>query len=367
MNLIDVMNCFINQTGRFLPGPLVPNEGIADLLGTLPEEEETREKILRMNGIQSRHYALNSAQEATHDLYELGRLAAENCLEKESAAGPAVSYLSAGSTNAPLVGPGLSSLLHDRLSESGALSGPVEINSNSGICTASAQALVNGIRAVASGEHEAALAIGVDQPSEILKSSVIPVPDDREKFEDIRESEWFMSVFLRSMLSDGAGAMLLGGAPRADGLSLQVNWTFSRSFANETPLCMKLDGKTRLLTQDVRILSKHLRPCVRQVMTEGFARNGDDLGSYRWVLPHISSFFFRRQLLGTLREMSAGSDLESWTNLASVGNTGAASIYLMLDEFLATKKLEHGEKVLLFIPESGQFNFVLVSLTAVRA
>ena len=81
------MNCYINQTGRYLPGAAVANEGLSELLGTLPGEEETREKILRMNGIQSRHYALNSAQEATHDLYELGRLAAENCLGREVGGG----------------------------------------------------------------------------------------------------------------------------------------------------------------------------------------------------------------------------------------------------------------------------------------
>ena len=360
------MNCYVNRTGRFLPGKAITNENLPNYLGTLPGEEEVREKILRMNGIETRHYAQTENQESTHDLYELGRLAASRCLLNESEHSCPISYLSAGSTNAPLVGPGLASLLHDQLSKAGALEGPVEINSNSGICTASAQALVNGIRAVASGEHQAALAVGVEHPSEILKSSVIPVPEDREQFEDLRESEWFMSVFLRSMLSDGAGAMLLEGAPRKGELSLKVNWTFSRSFANETPLCMKLDGRSLLLTQDVRILSKFLRPCIRQVMAEGFARNGDDLSSYRWVLPHISSFFFKRQLLGTLRELSPERPVESWTNLATAGNTGAASAYVMLDEFLEKKKLEHGEKVLLFIPESGQFNFVLVSLTAIR-
>ena len=361
------MKCYINQTGRFLPGDPVHNQDLPDFLGTLEGESETREKILRMNGIESRHYALNRNQEATHDLYDLGRLAAEACLGETSELANEISYLSAGSTNAPLVGPGLSTLLHDRLAKAGRLNGPVEVNSNSGICTASGQALVNGIRAVSSGEHRSALAIGVEQPSEILKSSAIPVPSDREQYEDIRESEWFMSVFLRSMLSDGAGAMLLEDSPRKDGVSLRVDWTFSRSFANETPLCMKLDGRSRLLTQDVQILSKYLRPCVRQVMSEAFERQQEDLSSYRWVLPHISSFFFRRQLVGTLRQMCMGEPVESWTNLATAGNTGAASIYVMLDEFLKTKTLQDGEKVLLFIPESGQFNFVIISLTVVCA
>lgn len=359
------MSCYINRTGRFLPGKAISNLELPKFLGTLPEEEETRQKILRMNGIENRHYAQTENQEPTHDLYELGRLAAAQCLQGEPQNSAPISYLSAGATNAPLVGPGLSSLLHDRLSETGALAGPVEINSNSGICTASAQALVNGIRAITSGEHQAALTLGMDHCSEILKSSVISVPDDREEHEDIRQSKWFMSVFLRSMLSDGAGAMLLENAPRPGKVSLKVNWTFSRSFANETPLCMKLDGRSLLLSQDVAILSKFLRPCIRQVMAEAFTRNKDDLSTYRWVLPHLSSFFFKRQLTGTLREMSPEKPVESWTNLATAGNTGAASIYVMLDEFLETKKLKHGEKILLFIPESGQFNFVVISLTVV--
>jgi 3-oxoacyl-[acyl-carrier-protein] synthase-3 len=37
----------------------------------------------------------------------------------------------------------------------------------------------------------------------------------------------------------------------------------------------------------------------------------------------------------------------------------------MLDHFLQQHPLVDGDRLLLFIPESGQFNFVLASLTAV--
>jgi 3-oxoacyl-[acyl-carrier-protein] synthase III len=40
---------------------------------------------------------------------------------------------------------------------------------------------------------------------------------------------------------------------------------------------------------------------------------------------------------------------------------------VMLNQFLWENKLTAGERLLLFIPESGQFNFVLISLTAVVA
>jgi 3-oxoacyl-[acyl-carrier-protein] synthase-3 len=46
-----------------------------------------------------------------------------------------------------------------------------------------------------------------------------------------------------------------------------------------------------------------------------------------------------------------------WSNLAWRGNTGAASIFVMLSEFLRTEsaRLKPGDTVLCFIPESGRF------------
>ena len=132
------MNCYITGTGSFLPGEAVPNEAIPDFMGELEGEALVRRKILRMNGIKSRHYALDRAQNPTHDVYEMAALAAAHCLDNKAGT---FTYLSAGSTNTPMIGPGLSSILHARLARHGIIASPVEINSNSGICTSSAQAL----------------------------------------------------------------------------------------------------------------------------------------------------------------------------------------------------------------------------------
>ena len=358
------MNCYITGNGSFLPGDPVDNASLPDFMGELDGEAEVRAKILRMNGIKSRHYALDRDQTATHDVYELAANAAESCLAGGS---ENITYLSAGSTNTPLVGPGLSSILHGRLAERGLITRDVEINSNSGICTSSAQALVNACRAVAAGDHQTALCIGVEQPSDILKSSVIEPPDDRALHPDtLTESKWFMSVFLRSMLSDGAGAVTIRDRPAADRISYRVNWTDSRSFAHETPLCMTLESRSLLLSQDVSILARHLKPCISQLMRGAMARHDDRLSSYRVVLPHLSSFYFKRHMLGVLNEFCEGGRIDHWTNLETAGNTGSASIFIMLDEYTRRHPPAHGEKVLLFIPESGQFNFVVVSLTAVH-
>jgi 3-oxoacyl-[acyl-carrier-protein] synthase-3 len=169
------------------------------------------------------------------------------------------------------------------------------------------------------------------------------------------------------MLSDGAGAMLLESRPRNGQLCWRIDWTHSMSFAHETPLCMKLDNSNRLLSQDVSILSRFLFPMGRKFVDAALIRYHERLDSYRCVLPHLSSFFFRRKMERILSELSSDPEapVPYWTNLATAGNTGAASIYLMLDQFTKSHQVIDGDRILLFIPESGQFNFVLVSLTAV--
>jgi 3-oxoacyl-[acyl-carrier-protein] synthase-3 len=366
------MQCFINSTGAFLPGAAVSNHEMERFLGSLEGESEVKDKILKMNGIAARHYAQDEWQQATHDVYELGAEAAVRCLQNASNGDehfdPAsISYLAAGTTYSPLAAPGYASLLHNRLAQRNCLNHPVEIGSHSGICSSAANALVSGIRAVAGGFHKSALCVAGEHASEILKSSVIRPIDDRSEHENIRNSRWFMSVFLRFMLSDGGGAFLLQNQANPNGASFQVNWTHSASFANETPLCMKLENRSELLSQDISVLSKYLLNCGSNFLRDALDKQHDTLDSHSIILPHISSFFFRRKMEKVIANHCAdpNNPVPYWSNLATVGNTGSASMFIMLDEYLRTHKLKQDEKLLLFVPESGQFNFVLISLTAV--
>jgi len=57
---------------------------------------------------------------------------------------------------------------------------------------------------------------------------------------------------------------------------------------------------------------------------------------------------------------------ERWfTNLTTKGNTGSASIYIMLEELFHSDKLNKGDKILCFIPESGRFSICYMLLTVV--
>ena len=361
------MHCFITQTGSFLPGPPISNDEIERYLGRLDGEEEVKRTVLKMNGITSRHYAQDENQQPTHDVYELACLAISNCLKNTYFEDSnEVTFLSAGTTYAPLGGPGMGSILHDQLAKHQLIGNSVEVSSHAGICTSAAAALVSAARAVSAGEHSSAVCVGSEHPSSALKLAAFDPIDDRAEHTELRRSQWFMSVFLRFMLSDGAGAFLLQNKPNDNGVSLRVDWTESRSFAHEKPLCMKVENQGVRITQDIDILSRHLIPATRKFCTEVMTRRGEDLADYKIVLPHLSSFFFRRRMEKIMKNLSSSdTPVPYWTNLGTAGNTGAASIFIMLDEYLKNHQLNDGDRLMLFIPESGQFNFVMVSLTAV--
>ncbi|MCR2282891.1 hypothetical protein NSX20_22685, partial [Salmonella enterica] len=59
---------------------------------------------------------------------------------------------------------------------------------------------------------------------------------------------------------------------------------------------------------------------------------------------------------------------ERWfSNLAWRGNTGAASILIMLAEFLETREIKPGEQIFCYIPESGRFMAAYMLLEAEAA
>ncbi len=354
---------YITRTGAFLPGKPVSNAEMHRYIGRVPLEGKIKQRILKANGIESRHYALDTRQAATHNLYELAAQAVQNCLGQDA---PQPDYLSAGTTYGPYIAPGVASLLHDQLGRTGLVSHALEINSNAGICSSGAQAIVNAARAVKSGEARAALCVGVEHASSGLKSSAFRTTYDLPTIlRDVRSSKWFMSVFLRFMLSDGAGAFLIEPQPRKGGQSFRIDWTYSRSFAHEAPLCMHIETNTRILSQNIRTLAEYMAPLSKKAVQGALQAHDEKLSSYTAVLPHMSSYYFEPSVQQIMAELSPEREVPYWTNLRTAGNTGAASIFIMLDEYTKTSAIQPGQRLLLFVPESGQFNYVLVSLTAV--
>ena len=57
-------------------------------------------------------------------------------------------------------------------------------------------------------------------------------------------------------------------------------------------------------------------------------------------------------------------DQRWYSNLKWRGNTGAASIFVMLHDFLQDRQVKPGERILCFVPESSRFTvgFVLLEV-----
>jgi 3-oxoacyl-[acyl-carrier-protein] synthase-3 len=69
-----------------------------------------------------------------------------------------------------------------------------------------------------------------------------------------------------------------------------------------------------------------------------------------------------------MNRRGVGVPHERWfTNLDRVGNVGAASIYLGLEELVNSHKLAKGQRIWLAVPESGRFMYTQASLTVCDA
>jgi 3-oxoacyl-[acyl-carrier-protein] synthase III len=73
-------------------------------------------------------------------------------------------------------------------------------------------------------------------------------------------------------------------------------------------------------------------------------------------LCHYSSLRFAPVVRDLLAKAGLAIPDERWySNLRTRGNTGAASIFVMLDDFLRERRVQPGERILCFVPESGRF------------
>jgi 3-oxoacyl-[acyl-carrier-protein] synthase-3 len=73
------------------------------------------------------------------------------------------------------------------------------------------------------------------------------------------------------------------------------------------------------------------------------------------VVSHYSSQGLRDETIALLKTTGAMIPEEKWfSNLTSKGNTGTASIFILLEELFYSGKLQKGQKLLCQVPESGR-------------
>lgn len=371
---------YITATGSYLPNEPVANEEMERFLGLINETpSRTKDIFLRKNGIKTRHYALDKQQNSTHKAYQMAAQAVKNCIAISSLDIKEVEMLSAATTQSDLPVPGFASMVH---AESGI--GRCGLASHQSVCAASLMAIQNAYLQVKSGTVNNAVCCAAELPSRMFKAKRFEGQDAFANGETVLPLE---TDFLRWMLSDGAGAMLLQNVP-GQKLSLTIEWVDLKSYAHAYELCMYTGtqkegadiGKTWLDYDTISDANKAGMLNLKQDMSQvdnivklGIQRffelvdenqfNPDEID---WLVCHYSSHHFKPQIIDLLKKGGVEIPAEKWfTNLYTTGNIGSASIFVMLDDLVKSGKLQVGQKILCMVPESGRFitGYMLLTVT----
>lgn len=364
---------YLTGLGAYLPGEPVGNDEVASRLGGVEARtERIRRRIQNANGIQQRYYAIDTEGRTTELNEELAAKAVLAALADRGLEPRDLGMLSTATTQGDLLVPGFASMVHGRLG-----GGPMQVLSASGVCASSIAALDAAVAKVRLGDHARAAVVGSELSSRWLH---------QKRFEGVQDH--LDAHFLRWMLSDGAGAAVVEFQPRADRPSLRVDWVRQVSLAHEHEVCMRagLEGdvveagrtwqdfedvagaeRAGLLQirQDTSVLSALAQVGLaqfRELVDLGYV----DLKKLDHVICHYSTNAFRDVVFDALAGHIPGFDSRRWfSNLETCGNTGAASIFIALEEAWRTGRLQPGQTVLLAVPESGRFSFGFAHLTVV--
>ncbi len=367
------MNVYITSTGRYLPGAPVDNDQIEAVLGLIHgKPSRLKKRILKSNGIRTRHYAIDSDHNTLISNSEMAAEAVRHCLGDSYLSPGQIRLLSAATSQGDLVLPGFGSMVQAALKLA-----DIELHTSHGICSSGMMALKAAYTNLKAGEQPNALVVASELASRLFKAS---------RYEAAGEAADFSAEFLRWMLSDGAGAMLLEARPRRQ--CFRIDWIRSFSHADAYPVCMGVgatpdpdDMRTwqdfptyaaaeaagaLLIRQDVQLLDN-----IVKLGVDGFLRLVDEqlieASSVDHLLCHYSSHYFRGRIFDMLTQAGVAIPEHKWyTNLYTRGNTGCASIFIMLDEFRRTHDLAPDAKILCMVPESGRFNNVYMQLTVVE-
>ena len=374
---------YITSAGKYLPGEPVSNDEIEEYLGKIGgKSSRTKEKMLKQNGILTRHYAIDKNQQTTISNSQMTVNAIDDCIHNSAIHKSEIDFLAAATTQGDLPIPGFASMVH-------AISGigACEIATLHGVCGSSMMAIKNAYMQIKSEGKKNAIACAGELPSRMFKAQHFEKQNAQLNGKDIN----LETDFLRWMLSDGAGALLLQSQPHPNKLSLRVEWINLKSHAHLFDACMYTGankdkqgvmGKSWLdysnfqeadadgainLKQDIKLVNN-----IVKLGVDGFFElinenkiSGDDID---YLVCHYSSHYFKGEILKLMEKGGLVIPEEKWfTNLYTKGNTGAASIFIMLEELMNSGKLKPGQKILCMVPESGRFITSFMYLTVVEA
>ena len=380
MSSIEV---YINKTSAYFPNDPVSNDDMELYLGLINgKPSKSKGIVLRNNGIKNRYYALTKGGKATHTNAQMTALAIKALFKEDPLKIKEMELLSCGTSSPDQMMPSHGVMTHGWLPEAEA----IEVVSPAGVCCAGMHAIKYAYMAIRTGDIKIAVATGSERLSGLLVSNVFE--EEVQKLKELKANPYlaFQQDFLRWMLSDGASAFLMSDKPNQNSLSLRLDWIEGISYANEIETCMCMgaekmpDGTLKgfmdftpeeimnksifSIKQDITLLGNNIVPLGGKKIKEILDRKGISIRDIDYFMPHISSDFFKSKIYDMIEIYGGGIPYEKWfINLYTVGNVGAASAFLMIDELFHSGRLKKGQKLLLLVPESARFSYMYAMLT----
>lgn len=383
-----MVTAYITGIEVVLPNKSVNNQELENVLGLINEKpSRSKNRILKNNGITSRYYAIDpQTGKPSHTNAQLTAEAVRTLSRNSHFPLEEIDCLVCGTSSPDQLIPNHALMVHGELG-----CPPCEVVATIGVCCSGITAFKYGYMSVSSGSSKNAVTTGSEVASSAFRG-VYFQPEIEAKIQDLEAKPiiGFEKDFLRWMLSDASAAVLITDTPRSDGISLRIEWVDIISFANELETCMyagavkKADGSLQgwraaenpqevwqesywALKQDVKVLGENI---IFYGIQKGFAQIRDKYNlkpnDITWYLPHYSSEHFKQPLYDELVEIGFEITFDKWfTNLPYKGNTGSASIFVMLEELMSSGKLERGDRIFCLIPESARFLYAYMLLTAV--
>ena len=372
---------FITGAGAFLPGEPVGSDTMEDHLGRIGgRPSAVGRRALRWNGVDRRHYAVTPDGAWRYSNASMCAEAVRRALDDAGLGRDDLQHLSTATTQGDLLVPGHASAVHGELG-----GGPLELASFQSVCASSLMAAKSAWLTVKAGEAEVACAAASEFSSRWFRPSFYEGTD----LLDAKGRLGMAADFLRFTLSDGAGAVVMEGAPRSDGLSLEVQWIDLTSLAGQFDACMwagateqartDADGAWShvgpgaahtagavALQQDFTLLKAVIRAWIG-VYLQKVDQGRIDPHTVDHLLCHYSARSLREEIVGLLEATDAMIPEQKWfSTLAESGNVGAASIWIMLKGLMKSGRVQEGQSILCIVPESGRAMVGFMMLRAVR-
>jgi 3-oxoacyl-[acyl-carrier-protein] synthase III len=301
--------------GAYAPKRVLTNADLAKMVQT------TDEWIVQRTGIRERHVADES--EATSDL---AVKAAQQALERANLVPEDVEFIVVGTTTPDMIFPSVGNIVQHRLGARRV--GSVDMLA---ACAGSVYSLATGVQFVQTGKYRRVLCIGADTLSKITD---------------------FTDRGTCILLADAAGAVVLEATEDDRGI-IDVDlysdgqyWELlympgggSRHPATADTVAQRMHYAKMKGNEVFKVAVRMFVECTERILS----RNGFTADDVSLFIPHQANL---RIIEAACKRVNLPME-RVFVNVDRYGNTGAASVYVALDEALAGGRIKRGDVVLM--------------------